>query len=148
MEEWESLLEGFEGETETTKVLEILDKMKPFVNQEKVKDKVIDILLNFEDRLVRIKATEVLEELTAPDGKVVDALIASLLNDPDGFVRGFSAKVLGKLGDARAIEALKKAQEDEDGFVKHYASEALKILEMKARLLSVIQRAKGGSVGG
>lgn len=144
MREWECLLKEFDKNLETPKALELLGQLKPFVKEKDVKNKLISILLDFDDRLVRIKATELLEELDSADGEVVDALIASLTNDPDAFVRGFSAKVLGKLGDVRAIEALKRAQDDEDGFVRHYAGEALKILEMKARFLSVIQRAKGG----
>jgi len=148
MGEWERLLKSLSEEVESAKVLELLDAIKPFANEEQVKEKVVELLLNSSDRLVRIKATEVLEELTSADGRVVDVLITSLLNDPDAFVRGFSAKVLGKLGDVRAIDFLKKAQEDEDGFVRHYASEALKVLEMKGRLLSIIQKAKGGLVSG
>lgn len=144
MKEWEGVLEKLNKESETSIVLELLGSLKPFIREEEVKEKVLDFLLNFGDRLVRIKSTEILEELESADNKVIEALVIALLNDPDAFVRGFSAKVLGKIGDIRAIEALKKAREDEDGFVRHYAEEALRILEMKTRLLSVIQRAKGG----
>lgn len=144
MGEWENLLAEFDKNHDTTKALELLDRLKPFVKEESVKKRLIGMLLNFDDRLIRIKVTELFEELDSADSEVINALIMSVNSDPDAFVRGFSAKVLGKLGDVRAIEALKRAQEDEDGFVRHYAGEALKILEMKTRLLSVIQRAKGG----
>lgn len=138
MEEWKSLISQLDGETETTKVIDLLDKLKPFVREREVKSKVLDILISFPDRLARIKATELLEELETADEEVVNALTQALLNDPDGFVRGFSAKALGKFGSIKAKDAVKRACEDPDGFVRHYANEALRVLEMKARLLSII----------
>ncbi len=140
----EDILKDLDEEKESSKVLSLLDSLKPFVRNSSVRDRVIELLLNCADRLVRIKATELLEELDSDDDKAVEALIKALLNDPDSFVRGFSAKALGKLGSVYAKEAIKRACEDPDGFVRHYANEALKIIEMKERLLSVIQKAKGG----
>ncbi|MCD6363270.1 MAG: HEAT repeat domain-containing protein [Synergistetes bacterium] len=143
MDDWKEALESLRRESDSSKKIEILDSLKPFVGEDEVRKEVINLLLNSDDRLIRIKATEVLEELNPAKEDAIEALMKSLLEDEDSFVRGFSAKALGKLGDVRAIEVLKKAQGDSDGFVKHYASEALKVLEMRARFLALIQKTKG-----
>ncbi len=143
MNDWKETLESLRNESDSSKKIGILDRLKAYVAEDEVRKEVIKLLLNSDDRLVRIKATEVLEELNPAKEDAVEALMKSLLEDEDGFVRGFSAKALGKLGDVRAIDALKRALEDPDGFVKHYASEALKVLEMRARFLALIQKAKG-----
>ena len=50
------------------------------------------------------------------------------LGDSEHLTRAAAARTLGKIGDARAIEALTKALGDENKYVRKYAKEALKKL--------------------
>jgi hypothetical protein len=59
----------------------------------------------------------------------VDALIMSLAEDGDGSVRAFAAQSLGKLSDARSVDALLKALDDDDAEVRGNAIVALGLIK-------------------
>lgn len=60
---------------------------------------------------------------------VILALILSLTEDPDPFVRREAALSLGKSGDSRAVAPLTAALEDNDSWVREFASGALERLK-------------------
>ncbi|MFQ5586957.1 MAG: DUF945 family protein, partial [Thermodesulfobacteriota bacterium] len=71
------------------------------------------------------------------DGRAVDPLINALKNDPEPFVRREAALALGRIGDERAGEALKRVPlEESDEWVVMYALEALKMIEAPDEALS------------
>ena len=55
------------------------------------------------------------------------------MKDGDGYVRLSVAEALGRIGDAGAVEALKEALKDEDGFVRERAVSALEKIETKQK---------------
>jgi len=63
---------------------------------------------------------------------IIAALIAALA-DRQEVVRGAVARVLGEIGDARAVEPLKAARDDSSQRVRDNADYALKIIEMSQR---------------
>jgi HEAT repeat protein len=65
------------------------------------------------------------------DEKAVDSLIA-VLKDDNRFVRQEAVRALGKIGGARALEALTQALvEEEDGFVQDSIKKAVERLQPK-----------------
>ena len=74
-------------------------------------------------------AAQALERLA--DGRVSPALMP-LLADGDAAVRGQAIELLGKLGDASAVEPLNRALEDPDPAVRERAAAALE--QITARL--------------
>lgn len=92
-------------------------------------DVIVEIFDN-ENDFVRIKATEISEHYN--EERIVDKLIEKMLNDTNYFVRGFSAKALGSLGNIKAKESLEKALLDPEGFVVSFVSESLKTISVKA----------------
>lgn len=66
-----------------------------------------EIALRDEEAFVRSWAISALGEIGDPDG--VDLLLP-LLSDPSWRVRGATARVLGRLGDPRALEPLRSAR--------------------------------------
>jgi HEAT repeat protein len=87
-------------------------------------------------KFVRGEAVEaLLHKLATP--AVVDKLIMTLtmaLLDADSLPekREFSAEVLGKIGDARAVEALRAAAEDPQSPARRTAAEALARIRSRA----------------
>ena len=63
--------------------------------------------------------------------KDVKGLIKALKYKKDVFVRREAAEVLGKIGDARAVEPLTKALKDKDWNVQEAAKEALDKIKAK-----------------
>lgn len=78
-------------------------------------------ILGDEDELVRIQASESLENIGEP---AVEPLIAALDN-PDKNIRRYSARVLGEIGDERAIEPLILNLSDVNKWVRRETSGAL-----------------------
>jgi HEAT repeat protein len=60
------------------------------------------------------------------------------LNDDDSDIRGWSAIVLGKIGDERAIEPLIKALGDQDTEVRCFAASALGKIGDNSSLLALV----------
>ena len=87
------------------------------------------ILLDDENEFIRIKITEISEYMK--DERVVDKLCIKLENDRNYFVRGFSAKALGSIGNIKAKKNLESALSDKEGFVVSFAAQALKTINMK-----------------
>ena len=63
---------------------------------------------------------------------IIAALIAAI-TDRQEEVRGAVARVLGEIGDARAVEPLKAARDDSSQWVRDNADYALKIIEIDQR---------------
>ncbi len=86
--------------------------------------------LKDEDQSVRYRAAEALGQIK--NATAVDALIEAL-NDADRDVRLEAAWALGEIGDVRAVDSLSYASlNDEDGYVKDAATEALEKLGVQA----------------
>ncbi len=65
------------------------------------------------------------------DEKAVDSLVA-VLKDDNRFVRQEAVRALGKIGGARALEALTQALvEEKDGFVQDSIKKAVERLQPK-----------------
>lgn len=104
---------------------------------------IIDVVLKlFEDsnELIRIKATEISEFLK--DEIIIDKLIEKMAKDKSYFVRGFSAKALGSIGNIKARPELEKAIFDCEGFVVSFAGQALKAINMKVSFSSKLDMLK------
>ena len=108
-----------EGKAASTLVLLLQDKV-PAVRDEAVvalkglgQASLLPLLESLKDSdwRVRLRATEALGELGLP-GAIPD-LIDVLTKDPDTAIRQDSARALGKIGDAQAVDALIQASEDE-----------------------------------
>ena len=138
---YEQLLKQLDTAPSTEKI-KLMDEVKQYITEPAVVDKICELLGGDDDRFVRIKATELLEEVNGNE-KVVDALVKALKEDEDAFVRGFSAKALGRVGTPAAIQPLEEAVNDPDGFVRDFAAGSLKVLQMRARLLGMIKKKDG-----
>jgi|GEM_PF-2074041 len=89
--------------------------------------KLIKLDLKLVQYVLNSSFGEVWPLLAGLDSSLVERLII-WLQDPDVEVRGNAAHVLGKIGDARAIEPLilaLKDEKDEDGWVSSWAAYAL-----------------------
>ncbi len=135
---YEQLLKRLDSAPSAEKI-KLMDEVKKYISEPAVVDKICTLLVEDEDRFVRIKATELLEEVNGNE-RVVSALIKALREDEDAFVRGFSAKALGRVGTPAAIQPLEEAVNDPDGFVRDFAAGSLKVLQMRARLLGMIKK--------
>lgn len=65
----------------------------------------------------------------------IDGLVNVVLHDINPDIKIQSAAVLGKIGDVRAVEPLKKALKDPNKNVRYRAAKALGIL-MKSKIIS------------
>ena len=74
-----------------------------------------------EDELVRVQASESLEVIGEP---AVEILI-NALDNPDKNIRRYSARVLGEIGDERAIRPLIQNLRDDNKWVRRETSGAL-----------------------
>ncbi|GEM_PF-2967997 len=90
---------------------------------------LLDHLRNEKNQHVRCEIVRALGWIG--DARAEDALIASMLNDGYKHVRGLSALSLGALGSSKAVPALETTLEDEDFYVRKYASESLEKLTGK-----------------
>lgn len=103
--------------------------------------------LGDEDELVRLQASELLEEIGEP---AVDLLIQSLDNDNKD-IRKTSARVLGIIGDERAVEPLITNLRDDNKWVRRETSGALSkmgdaAVEPLIKLLNDVDwRVRGGA---
>ena len=92
-------------------------------------DPLIEVLRNDEDRDVRLKAAWALGEID--DARAVDPLSYASVKDADGYVREEAYKVLqkntvgGNKVDARSVDPIIGALEDDDQGVRYRAAEAL-----------------------
>jgi HEAT repeat protein len=55
--------------------------------------------------------------------RLIDAL-----SDPDSIVRVFAVSELGRIGDSRAVEAVRPLLDDEDSLVRESAADVLEML--------------------
>jgi alkyl hydroperoxide reductase subunit AhpF len=81
---------------------------------------------------VRMGALVALEAALEQDPRSLDPIVedlTTLLSEDDVALRGDTAELLGKIGDVRAADALRKAAEDPDPDVREAAVEALELLE-------------------
>ncbi len=58
-----------------------------------------------------------------------EPLLEAIRQHPKYLVRGWAAWILGQIGDVRAIPALQAACQDENGYVRYEAQNALSKLE-------------------
>jgi hypothetical protein len=80
---------------------------------------------------VRMGALVTLEAALEQDPRSLDSIVeelTGLLSEDDVGLRGDTAEILGKIGDLRAVDALRKAAEDPDPDVREAAEEALELL--------------------
>ncbi|MCA1961503.1 MAG: thioredoxin family protein [Desulfomonile sp.] len=80
----------------------------------------------------RIGALVAMEEALTVDARSLDPILdelCALLAHEDARLRGDTADILGKIGNRRAVPALRKLVDDPDPDVAEAASEALELLE-------------------
>ncbi len=97
--------------------------------------------LRNEDYRVRGSIEEALMAIGTP---AVGPLTAAL-KDESAHVRASAARVLGKLGDKRAVEHLMQALKDHDGQVRRYAAEGLYMIPDKKAVDALIEVLKDGN---
>jgi HEAT repeat protein len=81
---------------------------------------------------VRLAALVAMEEALEKDPRSLDPIVgdlAALLFSDDVALRGDTAALLGKVGNAAALPALRKAAGDPDPDVREAAQEAIQLLE-------------------
>ena len=81
---------------------------------------------------LRVGALVAMEEALEQDPRGLDPLVEDLMEllvHEDKGLRGDTAALLGKIGDPRAIPALRRAAQDTDSDVREAAEEALELLE-------------------
>ncbi|MCC7554474.1 MAG: HEAT repeat domain-containing protein [Methanobacteriaceae archaeon] len=96
------------------------------INDTKTIDHLIKLLYD-NNKLVRREASTVLSRMGEP---AVDPLI-KVLNDPNWRVRGAAAWALGNIKNEKAIPFLEKLLDDESGFVKSGAKNAIASIQGK-----------------
>ncbi|BDU50966.1 HEAT repeat domain-containing protein [Haliovirga abyssi] len=150
----ENLIEKLKNEDIDTNQLGILSEIgEKLTNGGKIsKELELEILQLFESEndFVRIKCTEISEFSKADE--IIDKLIERLKNDSNYFVRGFSAKALGAIGNLRVKDSLEEALDDKEGFVVSFAMQALKNINLKSAFSSKLNmlksKLKAGSKNG
>lgn len=83
--------------------------------------KLENFLRNHDNKKLRIAAIEAFPCY----GKEATPYLLRLIKDKDERVRMFSAAMLGKIGDPKAVNALIEALKDQDENVKHASAESL-----------------------
>lgn len=89
---------------------------------------LIGDLIQDERMRVRIGTTALIEELKKLDAENISIAVPNLLPllaNPEPFVRGDAANLLGIIGDRRALPSLEKLLADENGNVRLIAKEAI-----------------------
>ncbi len=122
-----------------TQIINKVSKENISCNSEEIEAIIIESLNDSND-LVRIKATELAEYSKSQN--IVEELMKRVKNDSNYFVRGFSAKALGAIGNISAKLALEEATKDEEGFVTSFANQALKTINMKLSFSSKLDMLK------
>lgn len=82
---------------------------------------------------VRMGALVVMEEALEMDARSLDPIVEELirlLDHEDAPLRGDTAAILGKIGDAKAVPALRKTAQDPHPDVREAAEEALALLQL------------------
>lgn len=108
-------------------------------------DKIIDRVLEFITEPPPKESTyfdPIVSSLLWIKGRYAEVLIkriASLLKDEDSNVRGYAAKVLGKIRNEKAVDALINALTDEEGYVQWRAIEALGQIGNKKAVAALIK---------
>jgi HEAT repeat protein len=87
--------------------------------------------LKSEEKWLRIGAAWGLGRLGSRGGSAAVPFLIELLNDPKRDVRKTASWALGRIGDERAIEPLKRAEQDPDAVVRDEARTALREIEGK-----------------
>lgn len=113
-------------------------------NSHKLDNTIIEeitlIFLNSDNDLVRMKATE-LAEYTKSE-LILEKITYLLINDSNYYVRGFSAKVLGSIGNLKSKDVLEQALNDSEGFVIAFVTQALKTINIKLSFSSKLDMLK------
>jgi hypothetical protein len=91
---------------------------------------VVKRLLNHKSYKVRLQAAIYLAKLREP--KTLKPMMTCVSRDSHYLVRAFCAAGLGRLGNRKAIEVLKKARKDKNAFVRRRAKQAIEKIEIQS----------------
>lgn len=133
-----------EKETEPNNIIAVLTEIINYIsdkNSEKIDIEEITLkYLNSENDMLRLKATELAEHTKSE--KVMEKIMYMVINDSNYFVRGFSVKALGSIGNIKSKEILEQALNDKEGFVTAFAAQALKTINVKLSFSSKLDALK------